>query len=118
MRRYFASFALRHGAPEFAVALAGCTSLALPASGPEIWDVKSGQNLDLDRLQFAYVRLTPDATRVPARVEPLRLASAFTFRKPAGKQIVEKLKNRAVYRGEPREAAAALASMSQNMTVR
>jgi len=89
MRRYFASFAPRHGALALAVALAGCTSLALPASGPQSWDVKSGQNLDLDGLQFAYVRVTPDTMRVLSRVEPLRLAGAFTLRKPVGKQTFQ-----------------------------
>jgi polysaccharide export outer membrane protein len=77
------------GSLAFAVALAGCTSLALPASGPQSWDVKSGQNLDLDGLQFAYVRVTPDTMRVRSRVEPLRLAGAFTLRKPVSKQTFQ-----------------------------
>ena len=35
---------LRLGALGLIVALAGCTNFAMPASGPESWDVKSGKN--------------------------------------------------------------------------
>jgi polysaccharide export outer membrane protein len=61
----------------------------MPASGPQSWDVKSGQNLDIDGLQFGLVRLNPEAVDILARAEPRGLAGAFTHRKPVPKQTVQ-----------------------------
>lgn len=89
MRRSVAYFALQWGALGLAAFLAGCTNFAMPASGPESWDIKSGQNLDIDGLQFAVVRLTPEAVETMGRVEPHGLAGAFTHRKPVPKQTFQ-----------------------------
>jgi polysaccharide export outer membrane protein len=61
----------------------------MPASGPQGPDIKSGQNLDIDGLQFSVVKLTPEVVDILAHVEPHGLAGAFTHRKPVPKQTFQ-----------------------------
>src|ERR1700754_3222293 len=81
--------ALRGGAVGLLVVLAGCTNFAMPVSGPESWDIKSGRNLEVDGLQFAVVRLTPETVGTLSLVEPRGLAGAFTDRKPVPTQTFQ-----------------------------
>jgi polysaccharide biosynthesis/export protein len=84
-----AYYALRWGALGFLFVLAGCTSFAMPVAGPQSWDVKSGQNLEVDGLKFAVVRLTPETVDTISRIEPRGLAGAFTDRKPVPTQTFQ-----------------------------
>jgi polysaccharide export outer membrane protein len=61
----------------------------MPVAGPQSWDVKSGQNLEVDGLKFALVRLTPETVDIVSRVEPRGLAGAFTDRKPVPTQTFQ-----------------------------
>jgi polysaccharide biosynthesis/export protein len=87
MRRRVAYLARPMGALSLIIVLAGCN--AMPVSGPQSWDIKSGQNLDADGLPYALVRLTPEAVDVLGRVEPSAMAGAFTLRKPVPKQTFQ-----------------------------
>jgi polysaccharide export outer membrane protein len=89
MSRRVAYDALTWGALGLTVCLAACTNLAMPASGPQSWDINSGQNLEVDGLQFSVVHLTPQIVDTLARVEPHGLAGAFTQRKPVPKQTFQ-----------------------------
>lgn len=88
MRRSIVCFAPQLGALTLIVALSGCGNF-MPVSGPQSWDIKSGQNLDIDGLQFANIRLTPETVDILGRVEPNGLAGAFTHRKPVPKQTFQ-----------------------------
>ena len=88
MRQRVAYIALSLGALGLSVFLSSCASI-MPASGPQGPDIKFGQNLDIDGLQFSVVRLTPEVVDALARVEPHALAGAFTHRKPVPKQTFQ-----------------------------
>jgi polysaccharide biosynthesis/export protein len=88
MRQRVAYIALSLGALGLSVLLSSCASI-MPASGPQGPDIKSGQNLDIDGLQFSVVKLTPDVVDTLAHVEPHGLAGAFTHRKPVPKQTFQ-----------------------------
>jgi polysaccharide export outer membrane protein len=87
MRGSIAYLARPLGALSLVIALAGCN--AMPVSGPQSWDIKSGQNLDVDGLPYALIRLTPEAVDILGRVEPSGMAGAFTHRKPVPKQTFQ-----------------------------
>jgi polysaccharide export outer membrane protein len=87
MRGSIAYLARPLGALSLIIALAGCN--AMPVSGPQSWDIKSGQNLDVDGLPYALIRLTPEAVDILGRVEPSGMAGAFTHRKPVPKQTFQ-----------------------------
>lgn len=69
--------------------VAGCTNLAMPVSGPQSWDIKSGRDLEIDGLAFGYVRLTPDVVSTLKRVEPAGFAGGFTDRRPVPEQTFQ-----------------------------
>jgi polysaccharide export outer membrane protein len=89
MRFCVGHVAARFGALGSIALLAACTSLAMPTSGPESWDIKSEQNLDVDGLKFALVRVNPDIVNEMARISPEGLAGAFTDRKPVPRQTFQ-----------------------------